>query len=165
LRRRLEQLRALAPWERRLVVRLVVLLPAVGASLRLLGFKRTRDLLERFSPPPAQQCLGETSLFENPNNIARLVRIAANHGPYRATCLRQSLTLWWMLSRRGIASELRIGCKKQGSNVSAHAWVEMRGRNLSDTARSSEEFKAFNDPLPLGRHGSETSMEPPSVRD
>ena len=51
LRRRLEQLRDLAPWERRMLARLVFLLPAVGASLRLLGFKRTRDLLERFVPP------------------------------------------------------------------------------------------------------------------
>ena len=51
LRRRLEQLRDLAPWERRMLARLVLLLPAVGASLRLLGFKRTRGLLERLVPP------------------------------------------------------------------------------------------------------------------
>ncbi len=60
-----------------MLARLVFLLPAVGASLRLLGFKRTRDLLERFAPPPAQKRLDETSPFENANRIARLVGIAA----------------------------------------------------------------------------------------
>jgi hypothetical protein len=109
-----------------MLARLAFLLPAVGASLRLLGFKRTRDLLERFAPPPAQQELGETSLFENANRIARLVGIAANHGPYRATCLRRSLMLWWLLRRRGIPAELRIGVRKDGKDLNAHAWVEHR---------------------------------------
>ncbi len=117
-----------------MLARLVFLLPAVGASLRLLGFKRTRDLLERFAPPLAQKRLDEIALFENANGIARLVAIAANHGPYRATCLRQSLALWWLLRRRGIPAELRIGVRKDDGDLKAHAWVEHQRR----TARPGE---------------------------
>ena len=54
-----------------MLVRLVFLLPAVGALLRVLGFKRTRDLLERFAPPPALMRLDETFPSESANRIAR----------------------------------------------------------------------------------------------
>ena len=131
MRRRLEQLRGLAPWEWRLLAQLVLLLPAIGAALHLLGFKRTRDLLGRLSPlsTPTEQ-LDTAQACAKAQRIARLLRIAANHGLYRATCLRQSLALWWLLKRRGIPAELRIGVRKDGAGLNAHAWVEFDGTPL-----------------------------------
>ena len=143
LRRRLEQLRDLAPWERRMLARLVFLLPAVGASLWLLGFKRTRGMLERLVPPVDPNGPDETLPSESANRIARLVAIAAYHGPYRATCLRQSFTLWWLLRRRGIPAELRIGVRKETDNVDAHAWVDHEGVVLNDSPDVSSRFPAF----------------------
>ncbi|MEE4238147.1 MAG: lasso peptide biosynthesis B2 protein [Anderseniella sp.] len=126
-----------------MLVRLVFLLPAVGASLRLLGFKRTRYLLERFAPPPVQKRLDETSPSENASRIARLVGIAGYHGPYRATCLRQSLALWLLLRRRGIPAELRIGVRKETGDFDAHAWVDHEGVALNDRSDVSSRFPAF----------------------
>ena len=42
-------------------------------------------------------------------------------GPMR--CLNRSLALLWMLRRRGIATALRLGCRRQGEAHDFHAWV------------------------------------------
>lgn len=129
MRRRLEKLRALAPWEWRLLAVLVLLLPTVGAALRLIGFNRTRVLLDRSSEPAQKPGArgGSSEPNDTARRIARLVAIAASRGGYRANCLRQSLALWWLLKRRGIDTELRIGVRKQGNALQAHAWVEHEG--------------------------------------
>ena len=67
-----------------------------------------------------------------PQVIARMIAVAAAHGPYRANCLKQSLVLWWMLARRDTHSEIRFGVPKvqdqtlqrmRGSNVVARRWM------------------------------------------
>jgi hypothetical protein len=129
MRRRLEQLGALAPWEWRLLAVLAFLLPAVGAALWLIGFNRTRALLDRSSEPARKPGTGSGSPepHDTARRIARLVAIAASRGAYRANCLRQSLALRWLLKRRGIDTELRIGVRKEGNALRAHAWVEHEG--------------------------------------
>ena len=89
----------------------------------------------------------ETAHPESANRIARLVAIAAYHGPYRATCLRQSLALWWLLRRRGIPAELRIGVRKDDGELQAHAWVEHDGQALND-AQNATAYSAFSPPFP-----------------
>lgn len=42
-----------------------------------------------------------------------------------ALCLPRALAAHAMLRRRGIASRLCLGVARQGSDVSAHAWVEV----------------------------------------
>jgi hypothetical protein len=129
MRRRLEKLRALAPWEWLLLAVLVLLLPTIGAALRLIGFNRTRALLERCAPPIPRTGAtgGPPGSRDTAQRIARLVAIAATRGAYRANCLRQSLALWWLLKRRGIEAALRIGVRKEGGALQAHAWVEHEG--------------------------------------
>jgi len=150
--RRLEQWRSLAPGERRLLLRLAVLLPLIGAALRLLGYHRSRTLLERLSqasrrPMPADPT---AATADTAQRLARLVSIAANHGPYRATCLRQSLALWWLLRRRGIPAELRIGVRKDRGELQAHAWVEHNGQALNDAQGLIASYAAFQPSLPAG---------------
>lgn len=144
--RRLDQWRGLAPWERRLLLRLVLLLPLIGASLRLLGFKGSRDLLAWLSRPSRWQSPAhpQATTVETAHRIARLVGIAAYHGPYRATCLRRSLALWWLLRRRGIPADLRIGVRKDGGELQAHAWVEHNGQALNDVQGSAIAYAAFS---------------------
>jgi len=148
--RRLEQWRSLAPWERRLLLRLAVLLPLIGAALRLLGYNRSRTLLERLSQPSERPIPVDptAAAAETAQRLARLVSIAANHGPYRATCLRQSLALWWLLSRRCIAAELRIGVRKEQGELQAHAWVEHGGQALNDTQGVTTGYAAFEPSFP-----------------
>lgn len=106
----------------------LVLLPLVGASLRVLGFGRTRALLTRLAPPPREGAAGEGRA----RATARLVEAAAREGPYRANCLRRSLVLWWLLRRQRVPAELRLGVRKRDGSFEAHAWVELDGRALND---------------------------------
>lgn len=69
--------------------------------------------------------------------------MAGRHGPYRAKCLPQSLTLWWLLRRQGIESQLRFGARKNARRMEAHAWVEFEGTPLNDSADVGERFKPF----------------------
>jgi hypothetical protein len=82
-------------------------------------------------------------VVQQARRIARMVKIAASHGPYRATCLPQSLTLWLLLRRRGIASSLRIGVRKEISRLDAHAWVEIDGIVVNDRMDVPDRFVPF----------------------
>ena len=64
--------------------------------------------------------------------VARMVSVAANHGLYRANCLKKSLVLWWLLKRKGIEADLHIGVQKKGELLDAHSWVKINGSVLID---------------------------------
>jgi hypothetical protein len=53
------------------------------------------------------------------------------------------LTLWWLLRRRGIDGELRIGVRKVAGQFQAHAWLEYCGAVLNDRADVSQRFASF----------------------
>jgi len=61
-----------------------------------------------------------------------MVLAAARHSFFAATCLERSLALWWLLARRGVASQLRIGVRKTGEKFEAHAWVEHGGAAIGE---------------------------------
>lgn len=60
-----------------------------------------------------------------------LVEVAGRHTPVQATCLKKALVLLWLLGRRGIATELRIGvARREGGLVRAHAWLDSDGQAI-----------------------------------
>ncbi len=132
------RLRRLTWAERRLLLQALLLLPLNGLALWLVGFRRWHAVLSRSARPGA---LVEGNTEGRP--IARLVDAAARHGIYRAPCLPRSLVLWWLLRRRGIAADLRIGVRKEAGQFEAHAWVESCGVALNDGADVSERFAPF----------------------
>ncbi len=79
--------------------------------------------------------------------VARVVRLAANHGPFRANCLKQSLVTWWFLRRNGMESTLRIGVRKEAALLEAHAWVECFGQPLNEGSDIHERFSPFDPTL------------------
>ena len=62
-------------------------------------------------------------------------------------CLEQSLVLWWLLRRRGIAAELRIGARKEFERFEAHAWVEVDSAVLNDATAEHQHFVPFDGPI------------------
>ena len=138
-----EKWRTLAPRERRILLQLVILLPIVAAALQLFGFNRTHDLLARHTPSSSPKPTNSATISDTTHHIARLVGIAAHHGPYHANCLPQSLALWWLLRRCGITTELRIGVRKDKGELQAHAWVEYQNRPINDVAEVTTRYAAF----------------------
>lgn len=78
----------------------------------------------------------------------RAVASAARHA--RASCLERSLLLWYLLRRQGVAAELRIGVRKAGSALQAHAWIEVGGQVLADTADARIHFTPFEQAIAPG---------------
>jgi len=72
-----------------------------------------------------------------------MVTAAANHGFYRANCLKKSMLTWWLLERKGITTDIRIGAQKDQSGLQAHAWVECEGKVINDHQNIAEQFPPF----------------------
>jgi hypothetical protein len=125
---RLAKLRALSGGEWRLLLSATLLLPLAELGLRLFGFQRCRRWIGQRIPEGAA-AVAEPDLAWA-TTAARMVAIAARHGPYRASCLRQALVLWFLLGRRGIPARLRIGAARGKDGFNAHAWIELGERVL-----------------------------------
>jgi len=62
------------------------------------------------------------------------------------TCLARSLALCWMLNRRGIPAEIRIGVKKSWDRILAHAWIEVLGEPIGEAEDIPDRFIALETP-------------------
>ena len=132
LTRDLKRLRSLSWAERWLLVETLPVTVAMAIGLRLRGYRRLTALLERTAPldgPPPREA-AET-VAERAMRIAAVVDVALRRGPFSGTCLERSLSLWWLLRRRGVESDLRLGVRRDGE-FEAHAWVEVDGVVLND---------------------------------
>lgn len=140
---RLRRFSALEPPARKLFLRAAALLPLLSLSLRFRGFLKTRAFLEkRLSPArPGQPALRNPG---SPDLTVRMVRTAVRHSAMHPTCLQESLALWWLLGRQGIASDLRVGVRKQAEKFEAHAWVERNGVALNEPEALHEHYAAFD---------------------
>lgn len=69
-----------------------------------------------------------------------LIDIASRHPYSWAVCLQRSLALFWWLKARGVHSHVRLGARKQGAQLDAHAWVEYRGEVLNDSPHTPALF-------------------------
>ena len=134
-------LRAFSRDQRAAVLEASLVLPAAELGLRLVGLRRTWDVLCAGAPGsredvPAAQAIG------------RAVQGAARWSPARPRCLARSLVLCRLLRRRGIAGVLRIGVASPGRDFEAHAWVEVAGQPVGDSIAGVERFTAFEHPAP-----------------
>lgn len=132
---------ALSWAERAIFLQSLLALPILALALRVAGFRRVYGFLLRSSPaagahhrPVSQQ---EVS------GLARMVNAAANHGLVQATCLPRSLLAWWLLRRRGVISEIKIGVRVHQGQFEAHAWVQREGIVLNDRPDVGQRFAAF----------------------
>ena len=140
--RRFQRLSAHEQW---LLVQGVVLLPVVSVALRLGGFRRCQAALSRLAR--GKKSTGSSvsgASIERARDVVRIVQAATRHGLCRATCLEQSLVLWWLLLRRGIPADLRMGVRKAERGVEAHAWVELGGVVLNDTDDVHQRYAPFD---------------------
>lgn len=139
---RLRRFSALERTARGIFLRAAALLPLISLSLRLRGFRKTQAFLQKFlstsSSEAGSPAPGRAEL------TVRMVRAAARHGFGHPTCLEESLALWWLLGRQGIACELRIGVRKQDEKIEAHAWVEREGNALNEPESLHAHYAAFD---------------------
>ena len=148
LRRKWQRSSELDGRSRGLLLLSALLLPLFWLRVRLLG-------RERFAPadtPAAAAGEGAASPETRAElaQIGRLVNIAAAQVLPEGNCLTRSVYLQWLLRRRGIASDLRLGVQLQGGELLAHAWVEYAGMPINDSADVAERYPPFGRPLSSG---------------
>src|SRR6266481_1027953 len=139
---RLRRFSALPGPAKVLFLRAVVLLPLLTLSLRVRGFGATQRILRNFTAsakngPPVAGVESRVAL------TTRMVLTAARNSPIPSTCLERSLSLWWLLARQGIATEFRIGVRKDDEKFAAHAWVEREGIAIGEPDDSHLHYAAF----------------------
>lgn len=133
MQKQLGKLMALTLKEWWLLLVSIILLPIAALLIWFVGFNRSQSLLSHFTTTGIKRNDSTTSAMEDVRIISRMVRIAVNHGPWRANCLKQAFVLWWLLDRRGLNSEIKFGVEKTSDDaINAHAWVEYNGMNLCE---------------------------------
>ena len=138
-----QRYRALDADTRKTFRRAVVLLPLVRLSLRVRGYKKTQESLQGRLVRKAASAPEQGHSRREVDGTCRMVRAATHYGPGHATCLEESLTLWYLLGRQGIAASVRIGVRKLGEQFEAHAWVEWQGTALNQAEEMHQHYAAF----------------------
>jgi len=141
--RRLAQFRALRLADQRMLLISAACLPWIWLALRVMDLSRLQALLQRSYLPAAT-----TLQLPDIQTLGELVNIAARHVPFPATCLSRSLLLVWLLNRRGVKSNLRIGVRLTRGVLEAHAWVECDGIPVNDRVDVIRQFEPFGDVVP-----------------
>jgi hypothetical protein len=119
-------------------------LTATRLGLRMAGFRRWKTVLVWFIPrgiDPAGPI--NPAMVDFARAITRMQQAAARHLIFHTNCLEQSMVLWWLLKRRDMAAELRIGARKEEGQFEAHAWVELGGVVLNDADEGHLHFVPF----------------------
>jgi len=127
----LHKIKQLSPREVWLLLQALFLLPLVVLGLRLKPFKSMQSTLT--NRLPAGHVSVDSNALSQAHIIAGMVRAASVHGLCNATCLPQSLLLWFLLRRHRIGGDLRFGVHKTETRLDAHAWVEVDGVPINDT--------------------------------
>lgn len=108
---------------------------AAWLALRvLLGFAGVRVRVHRVPLPALTARLAGSSKRSrrrhSPRRLSRAVDRTLRLGRRRPTCLVSALVLFRLLRAQGELAELVIGLPPDASTKDAHAWVELRGRDL-----------------------------------
>lgn len=129
--------------ERRLLGEAWFLLLLVGVALRILPLPRVQALLRRVVPPHPQQ-----SVFAiGADRLSWLVGAAARRHLWSVSCLEKSLALQALLRRCHSRPELKIGVRREGDVLRAHAWVEVDGRPVGEMPGIDHRFLPFPEAL------------------
>jgi hypothetical protein len=138
-----QRYRPLDPGARELFWQAVVLLPSMAVSLRVRGFQRTRQALQRklSDSPGGAKCSSASS--DALQRTCRMVKTGAHYGVGHRNCLEQSLVLWYLLTKQKIPVRFRIGVRKLPQKFEAHAWVEYEGVPLNQNQEIHQHYAAF----------------------
>lgn len=133
------QFRAMKKKDRKIFMRIAFIVPCLEIGLRLLGFNRLLHLLHGFTSVKVFD-LSHTKEVERHR---RLVFLFYNNFPFAGRCLARSLTLWFLLKRMGIKTDLRLGMRKEDGDLKAHAWVEYKGKPITIDPEVQQSYKMF----------------------
>ena len=111
--------------DRRLLVKVMLLVWMVRVGLWMLPFRAVRRLLAKLARKPVAPQTRDGTLV---SRVVWAVTVACRYVP-AATCLTQALVTKLLLERRNCDAILRIGVARSAEGqLEAHAWVESCGK-------------------------------------
>lgn len=113
------------------------------AALRMWGFGGVMHWIRNRVQAVHQSTLPPS---EAVRTAERAVAMAAALYPGRALCLEQSLVLYYLLRRRGVAVTYCQGVIPQP--FEAHAWVEYQGDVINDITEHAQLYSRLPSQLP-----------------
>ena len=139
-------LRSLDRADRPLFLLAWLLLFFTELGFRLAGLERTKRALSWIGSGPRSRCdPGERD--ERVQRVAQVVALASGHVLPEPGCVPESLVLWTLLRRQGVASEVRIGVRRHRDRLHAHAWVEHAGEPIGGSGLRAAHYSAFEQPV------------------
>ena len=109
-------------------------------GLRTRPFPDLQVFASRLSSHPAPPPEQTAKLIYR---LMKAVDHARHNHIYPMTCLRRALALQKLLACKGIATELKIGVRKEAGLLSAHAWLEYKEQPLGEPETITEKFSAL----------------------
>jgi hypothetical protein len=98
------------------------------------SYARVRRAVHRIPLPELVERLesvsGRRVASARPADLSTAVDRRLRWGKRRPTCLVSALVLFRLLRRRGQPAELVIGLPEHAATPAAHAWIELRGRDI-----------------------------------
>jgi hypothetical protein len=136
--------RNLSGGQRRDFFRALYLLPLAGVLVCIRDFQNLQRSLASHPERKHDTACDSSSHLQEARSAAHMIHAASRYGLARGNCLSRSLALCWLLQRRGIAAELRVGGKKNGDAFEAHAWVEVAGVAVNDGEDVGSRYARFD---------------------
>ena len=143
MRRWSGRLRRMTASDYRTAVDTLLLAVCVEIALRVMPFSRLLHRLRRAQSDSTAVAVDGALAAREYQRLRRFVAVAYEMLPFPATCLRQSLVLYGLLERRGVASRFCVGVTKDGSALSAHAWIDCDGVAHDAAAIAVSELRAI----------------------
>lgn len=133
------------PFSHKLIfMKFSLLVPLVELGVKTVKFKRTFNLLKFFTTQNKTSVENEKSIVRRHANFLYLYH---KQFPFLGKCLARSLSLWFLLARKGIETDLKFGMKKEDGEFLAHAWIEFNGEPLVTKSELNENYVPFSDSI------------------
>jgi hypothetical protein len=119
--------------ERFLLAEAVAGLLAARVKIAALPFRRIASRLGVFVTPDdprvaSARAPAPADRTRTAEQVGWAVTRAARHVPFKAVCLPQAMAAHAMLRRRGIASAMHFGARRNDEKpIDAHAWLDAAG--------------------------------------
>ena len=137
LRHDWHRFRVLPGDHKRVFIEASLCMPFIWIAVHSLGLPHLQALLHR--PLLRHGSLTSSDI----QALSALVNAASKRSPAPTTCLTRSLYLAWLLRRRGVPAEFRIGVRIANGVLAAHAWVECGGSPVNDKDDIAKDFAPF----------------------
>lgn len=119
---------------------------ALLRARRALRKRAPGELIRPTSPSALPGAPPAPAVVARLDRIAVSVRRASDYGLFRPTCLVRAIALEDLAHRTGIDdSVVRVGVRRHSGVFEAHAWLELQGLVVGDTADNVARFTVLED--------------------